>query len=288
MGETTLVLTAALIGAVAALVGSIIGGWAQGRFAHYYETKRAATEKRERWTKAALEWATNGRVETLRRVDLTGADLRGVDLDSTGIDKPADMSYANLSYSDLTNANLRAADLTGANLARANLGWAKLQQADLSLADLSRANLGWANLQESTLRLANLSMANLREANLREADLSLAKLTGTDLTTANLRGTNLNKSRYTGRTKWPAKFDVKSVGAINTNSAIRKDLAPLIGARLVGLGALIFTLSLPTISYLALLILACAAPILVVVLTDEVRTRQEAYDAGFLTKSDAE
>lgn len=73
-------LLSVLIGATAAIVGGIIGGWVQGWAWYRFELKRAAAEKRERWTEIALEWATTGRRDSLRRADLQGADLRGVDL----------------------------------------------------------------------------------------------------------------------------------------------------------------------------------------------------------------
>ncbi len=68
------------LGAAAAIAGGIIGGLVQGWSWYYFERKRAVAEKRERWVETALEWATRGRQDSLRRADLEGADLRGADL----------------------------------------------------------------------------------------------------------------------------------------------------------------------------------------------------------------
>jgi len=73
-------LFAVLIGAAAAIVGGIIGGWVQGLAWYRFELKRAADERRRRSTEIALEWATSGRPDSLRRADLQGADLREIDL----------------------------------------------------------------------------------------------------------------------------------------------------------------------------------------------------------------
>ena len=74
----------------------------QGLAWYRYEQKRAAAEKHAQWVQTALEWAANGRKDSLRRADLHGADLRGVNLGKTQDDE----TTADLSYANLKNANL--------------------------------------------------------------------------------------------------------------------------------------------------------------------------------------
>ena len=67
-------LCGTLIGAVAAIIGGVAGGWLQGRSWYHYEQKRAVAEKRESWRRKALEWAIRGREDSFRDADLQGAD----------------------------------------------------------------------------------------------------------------------------------------------------------------------------------------------------------------------
>ncbi len=186
-----------LIGAAIGAIGAIVGGFVQGLASDWFERRRAAAEKREQWIQTALEWAANGRKDSLRRADLQGADLREVDLGpGPDGDKGADLSYSNLRRANLENANLTGANLSGANLLVAVLSGADLRQADLSGADLTGADLRGAYLQ-----LANLTGAGLGVANLTSADLSGANLTGTNLT-----GAHLANARYDRNTQWPDGF----------------------------------------------------------------------------------
>ena len=80
-----------LVGAAIGAVGAILGGFVQGWASDWFERRRAAiekrelaaelaAEKREQWIQTALEWAANGRKDSLRRANLQDADLRGVEL----------------------------------------------------------------------------------------------------------------------------------------------------------------------------------------------------------------
>lgn len=67
----------AIVGGVLGILGAILGGVIGGWVTYRYELKRAAKEKREKWIELALEWASNGRKDSLRRTNLRGADLSG-------------------------------------------------------------------------------------------------------------------------------------------------------------------------------------------------------------------
>lgn len=114
-----------LILAVVALVSVLIGIV----FQYTLEGVRTRKGKREQWQTTALEWAANGRKNSLRRADLRKADLRGVDLASTENSKGADLSWADLTRADLTEADLTGAELTGADLFNAKLTGANLTRA---------------------------------------------------------------------------------------------------------------------------------------------------------------
>jgi hypothetical protein len=102
-----------------------IAGFVAFRVGAWWGTVSMMWKKQEQWIQTALEWAANGRKDSLRRANLQGADLRGVDLGpgETG-GKGADLSYS----------NLRGADLKGARLGGANLIWADLAGAKLASA----------------------------------------------------------------------------------------------------------------------------------------------------------
>ena len=147
-------LIGVIIGASAAIIGGVIGGFVQGWAWYRFEIKRAARQEKKRWIKIALEWAETRPFGSLRRADLEGADLRGVDLGRdkrTG--KCADLSYANLRAAYLKEANLNSADLRGADLREARLRGANLEWAVLNSADLRGANLkGVIKLDTAKLR----------------------------------------------------------------------------------------------------------------------------------------
>ena len=186
MNDSTLVLIGALIGAAAAIIGGIIGGFVQGWAWYRYEQKRAAAEKREQWIETALEWAANGRRESLRRANLSGGYLREVDLASTE-DARADLIGADLRDADLGDANLRGADLRFANLSG-----------------------------------ANLEGADLRDANLRGADLIVSDMFRRHRLWASFFGAywpyprkaNLTRAKYNDKTQWPRGFDPVADGVI--------------------------------------------------------------------------
>jgi len=151
-----------IIGAGAAILGGVIGGFVQGVAWYRFELRRAAREEKKRWIEIALEWAAKGRRESLLRVDLEGADLRGIDLTpGEGQERGADLSYANLSGVNLCYAQLAKANLSGADLREANLGLATLTGAILSGADLRGALLGYARLDGAILGTDDLKLDNL-------------------------------------------------------------------------------------------------------------------------------
>ena len=69
-----------LVGAAIGAIGAIVGGFVQGLASDWFERRRAAAEKHEQWIQTTLEWAANGRKDSLRRANLQGADLRRVEM----------------------------------------------------------------------------------------------------------------------------------------------------------------------------------------------------------------
>src|SRR5438876_1145222 len=64
-----------IVGAVAAILGGIVAGIVTARMAYRQGLKHAADAERKRQVLAVLEWAENGRRESLRHAHLQGADL---------------------------------------------------------------------------------------------------------------------------------------------------------------------------------------------------------------------
>lgn len=181
-----------LIGAAIGVVGAVAGGFMQGWASSYFERKRAIAQERRRWLRTALQWAANGRQESLRNADLHRANLRGINLGATGPEKP----HADLGYADLRGADLRYADLSYANLTGADLQHAQLEGANLYFADLSKAILRHANLRKADLSISRLAETDLRDTDLRNASLTGYALDSTDLRGADLRGTDMELVQF--------------------------------------------------------------------------------------------
>ena len=187
-----------LLGATVAIVSAFIGAATQ----YLLEGRRTRNEKKEQWVKTALEWAANGRKESLRRVDLRKADLRGADL------RDADLTMADLSYADLRGAKLSGADLRGA----------KLSGADLTLANLRMSKYSTSTTWPSGFDYKH-SGAFGPESDLHGENLTYANLRGDDLSGANLEGAILTRASlyrvvYDDKTRWPDGFDPVAAGAI--------------------------------------------------------------------------
>ena len=95
------------------------------------------------------------KINSVQRLDLSGADLHNVD-----------MRGANLKYVCLNKANL-----SGANLYNANL-----DSADLTMADIINTNLNEANMDGAYLTCAFIRSSSLRNANLTETKFDCAML----------------------------------------------------------------------------------------------------------------
>jgi hypothetical protein len=68
------------VGAMAAIVGGMIGGWVQGRAWFHYEQRRSIIELRRHWRQIAFERANGDHQKSLRGADLQDADLRQINL----------------------------------------------------------------------------------------------------------------------------------------------------------------------------------------------------------------
>ena len=84
-----------LLGDLIGFVGAILGGLAEAGFSYLFEGFRYRRQERRRWLKAALEWGSTGKKQSLR-----GADLQGMRLPK------AQLAEADLSYADLRKADL--------------------------------------------------------------------------------------------------------------------------------------------------------------------------------------
>jgi len=116
-----------------------------------------------------------------------------------------------LSDVDLRGANLRGGRFDGVRLRRSNL-----EDARLEGVHFEHAELGSANLQEAHL-------APDSDLDLPAANLSGATLEGTRFDDANLAGVNLKGAIYNEKTRWPAGFDPKSMGAIESTKHKKDD-----------------------------------------------------------------
>ena len=235
---------AILAGALAAILGGVIGGWMQAYTWHSFDHRRAAIEDRRRWTTIALEWADHGRVGTLRNADLQSVDLTGVDLGAAPDDpsRIADLRHADLRYAQLRYANLQGADLSYADLEGALLQNANLQGANLYAATLTSAQLSHANLRDAELSYANLQLSSMWEAQLQGASLEgasvqyafldganldftqwpSADLTGATLARVSLRGANLQYADLTDASLAAALTDPWTVLPEGYESIVRK------------------------------------------------------------------
>lgn len=98
---------AGIVGALAALFGAIIGAVITVVGQYFFDSRRVAAEERKQSIKIAVNWITNGRRDSLRRVNLTKADLRGVDLSASERgNKGADLSYSKLRKAQLQDSIL--------------------------------------------------------------------------------------------------------------------------------------------------------------------------------------
>ncbi|WP_245883169.1 pentapeptide repeat-containing protein [Streptomyces hyaluromycini] len=146
----------------------------------------------------------------LRRADCDGLWLLGVNFDGACLEA-ASVYQANLSKASLIAANLRHTELGTSTLHHtrcidADLRGARLVKADVREADFSRADL----------REANLRKARAHDAVFTGADLRLADLRGCDLGGADLRQAKLEGALASDLTIWPAGFDARRAGVVET------------------------------------------------------------------------
>ena len=202
-----LAIYVAILGAVLALLGVIIASIWQNRQAIMIEETREAKRKVQEDFKRALNWAVNGRIESLRGVDLSGQDLSNIDLSGADLRNAnligTKLNRANLSSTDLEGANLHHALLRTANLRGVNLSYANLSNAYFNEADLEGASLYHATCIETVFQLASLSKANLSEANLTKANLTdaildQAMMSGSSMNMADMRGAHMAGATIAG------------------------------------------------------------------------------------------
>jgi hypothetical protein len=131
-------------------------------------------------------------IETLPRLDLSGAELPGANLGCLTLNA-ACFDGATLTKAWLLESKLKQATFQGANLDQVWGVAATLQGADFTKATLTRANLRECDCRD----------AIFRDANLTGATLSGANLCGADLSSANLRDAILDETTYDERTRLP-------------------------------------------------------------------------------------
>ena len=151
-----------VLGAILALMGTLIADTIQHRreiqllqMEATSEVQRLVTQEAKQLAREdlrrALNWASEGRKDNLRGINVAGGNLSLIDLAGADLERAnlqgCGLRYANLQRANLMVANLQGADLVGANLQEANLSAARLKDADLRDADLQGANLVGAKLQ---------------------------------------------------------------------------------------------------------------------------------------------
>jgi hypothetical protein len=214
-----------LIGAGAAILGGIVGGWASGLSWFFFERKRAENEKMDRDRQRALDWASSGRKYSLQGANLKKSNLHSIDLAGADL-RGANLTGANLSFANLENAKLMGSCLKNCRLIKArmkdaicidaNFENALLVEAVLTSAKLGNANLKGTKLWQAFLAFADMPNCSLDKADLRGAILNPTfSLVGAHLEGADLYGASINEQFlnnqvffYDENTRWPPNFTI--------------------------------------------------------------------------------
>jgi uncharacterized protein YjbI with pentapeptide repeats len=227
-----------LIGAGAAIIGGVIGGWIQGRAWFHYERKRANLESTERWARLALDWSKSGRNQSFRGADLHGSNLTGVDLseDESGIG--VDMSWANLEEARFSGSVLHGAKLSFTRVFHTDFAWAEMTKADLTRANVIKFdwNTGKPPNISGMLRVMTLSLLiSLPRSFVRRVRRTwLGPLTfSADFANANLDQSNLRRAWLVGANLYRAKLNLAQIDGASLRSAYLVE-ANLYGADLSG------------------------------------------------------
>jgi len=147
--ETISDIILVVLGWFLGLISSIVLFWVQEK----RNARKEALRQRQEDTRAARNWAADGKKISLRGFDLAGANLSGKNL-----------SRADLEDADLEDAKMWGTNLSGTNLIRANFRKAKMigvnfTGADLTLADFSDAILGECDFTKARFRRTKLKQA---------------------------------------------------------------------------------------------------------------------------------
>ena len=145
-------------------------------------------------------------------LSLDRRDLRGASISNASIPN-SELENADLSQATLVSVDASGSMMEGVSLRRANLRNVDLQGSKAARIKLSGAKLNTVNLSRSDLREANLeNVTTTGEVDLRGADLQGAFLAGADLSSALIDDkTNFNGARVDQRTKFPPRFNPRSL-----------------------------------------------------------------------------
>jgi uncharacterized protein YjbI with pentapeptide repeats len=147
--ETISSIILVVLGWFLGLISSIVLFWVQEK----RDARKEALRQRQEDTRAARNWAADGKKISLRGFDLAGANLSGKDL-----------SGADLEDANLEGAQMWGTDLSGANLRRANFRKARMigvnfTKATLKFSDFSDVKMGECDFTEADFRKAKLKQA---------------------------------------------------------------------------------------------------------------------------------
>lgn len=160
------------------------------------------------------------------RESLRGSDLRGAWLCVADLSH-ADLHGARLNGTCLRTADLRYADLTGADLHGEPPGWETTPAyyalmlvigSMYLIEEIHKKELIGVGVWALFLIALTTRIWSPKAVNLVDADLRDTCLIGADLRGARIDGANFQGAVYDATTKWPARFNVRTHGAVLKSS----------------------------------------------------------------------